>query len=125
MSDRDDDEPPEGEPLVHQRSIWPAIYPELLKLVKEHNPKLIFVCSNLGQLFRSSKFQRDETELVVTLTPILARTAEPAALAMPTDGFGPANDAGLFFLEQLYTTYRGPGPRPTGTLKGPVGFVLE
>ena len=79
----------------------------------------------LGQLFRSSKFQRDETELVVTVTPILARTAEPTALAMPTDGFGPANDAGMFFLEQLYSTYRGPAPRPTGTLKGPVGFVLE
>ena len=29
-----DGTPPEGEPLVHVRSIWPAIYPELLKLVR-------------------------------------------------------------------------------------------
>jgi pilus assembly protein CpaC len=79
----------------------------------------------LGQLFRSTKFQRDETELVVTVTPVLAKTAAPAALAMPTDGFGPSNDVGMYFLEKLYATYRGPGPRPPGVLKGPVGFVLE
>ena len=34
---------PEGEPLVHQRSIWPAIYPELLKLVQNHTSTIIFV----------------------------------------------------------------------------------
>jgi ATP-dependent Lhr-like helicase len=34
---------PEGEPLVHQRSIWPAIYPELLKLVQKHTSTIIFV----------------------------------------------------------------------------------
>ena len=38
-----DGTPPEGEPLVHQRSIWPAIYPELLKLVREHNSTIVFV----------------------------------------------------------------------------------
>jgi ATP-dependent Lhr-like helicase len=35
--------PAEGEPNAHVRSIWPAIYPELLKLVKEHNSTIIFV----------------------------------------------------------------------------------
>jgi ATP-dependent Lhr-like helicase len=39
----EDGNPPEGEPLAHVRSIWPAIYPELLKLVKEHNSTIIFV----------------------------------------------------------------------------------
>jgi ATP-dependent Lhr-like helicase len=38
-----DGNPPEGEPLVHVRSIWPAIYPELLKLVREHTSTIIFV----------------------------------------------------------------------------------
>jgi ATP-dependent helicase Lhr and Lhr-like helicase len=38
-----DGSPPEGEPLVHVRSIWPAIYPELLKLVREHTSTIIFV----------------------------------------------------------------------------------
>ena len=35
--------PAEGEPNAHVRSIWPAIYPELLKLVKEHNSTIVFV----------------------------------------------------------------------------------
>ena len=35
--------PAEGEPLAHVRSIWPAIYPELLELVQEHNSTIIFV----------------------------------------------------------------------------------
>ncbi len=38
-----DGNPPEGEPLVHVRSIWPAIYPELLKLVREHTSTIVFV----------------------------------------------------------------------------------
>jgi ATP-dependent Lhr-like helicase len=38
-----DGNPPEGKPLVHVRSIWPAIYPELLKLVREHTSTIIFV----------------------------------------------------------------------------------
>ncbi len=38
-----DGNPTDGEPLAHVRSIWPAIYPELLKLVKEHNSTIIFV----------------------------------------------------------------------------------
>ncbi|HSR95277.1 MAG TPA: DEAD/DEAH box helicase, partial [Solirubrobacterales bacterium] len=38
-----DGTPAEGEPLAHVRSIWPAIYPELLKLVREHNSTIIFV----------------------------------------------------------------------------------
>jgi ATP-dependent Lhr-like helicase len=39
----EDGNPPDGEPLVHVRSIWPAIYPELLKLVREHTSTIIFV----------------------------------------------------------------------------------
>ena len=38
-----DGQPPDGEPLAHVRSIWPAIYPELLKLVREHTSTIIFV----------------------------------------------------------------------------------
>ncbi|HWO16864.1 MAG TPA: DEAD/DEAH box helicase [Solirubrobacterales bacterium] len=39
----EDGTPPEGEPLAHVRSIWPAIYPELLKLVRQHTSTIIFV----------------------------------------------------------------------------------
>jgi ATP-dependent helicase Lhr and Lhr-like helicase len=39
----EDGSPADGEPNAHVRSIWPAIYPELLKLVKEHTSTIIFV----------------------------------------------------------------------------------
>jgi ATP-dependent Lhr-like helicase len=35
--------PTEIEPSAHVRSIWPAIYPKLLELVKEHTSTIIFV----------------------------------------------------------------------------------
>jgi ATP-dependent Lhr-like helicase len=38
-----DGSPTDGEPLAHVRSIWPAIYPELLKLVQEHTSTIVFV----------------------------------------------------------------------------------
>jgi len=39
----EDGKPTDGEPLAHVRSIWPAIYPELLKLVREHTSTIVFV----------------------------------------------------------------------------------
>jgi ATP-dependent Lhr-like helicase len=44
----EDGVPADGEPLAHVRSIWPAIYPELLKLVKEHTSTIIFVNNRRG-----------------------------------------------------------------------------
>jgi len=40
---KEDGNPSEGEPQAHIRSIWPAIYPELLKLVREHTSTIVFV----------------------------------------------------------------------------------
>jgi len=39
----EDGVPADGEPSAHVRSIWPAIYPELLKLVRAHNSTIVFV----------------------------------------------------------------------------------
>lgn len=45
----------------------------------------------LGPLFRSDRFQRRETELVIIVTPYLVQpVSDPGALAAPTDGFRPA-----------------------------------
>jgi len=47
----------------------------------------------LGPLFRSDRFRRAETELVIIVTPYLVRpVSDPRALAAPTDGFRPATD---------------------------------
>jgi pilus assembly protein CpaC len=47
----------------------------------------------LGALFRSDQFKRDETELVIMVTPYLVRPVSEKQLAAPTDGFQPPNDA--------------------------------
>ena len=78
----------------------------------------------LGALFRSTKFQRDETELVITISPLLTRPIDTAALALPTDGFGAANDVNMYLLQRLHALYRG-GRAPDGVIRGPMGFVLE
>jgi ATP-dependent Lhr-like helicase len=40
--------PTEIEPQAHVRSIWPAIYPELLKLVQQHTSTIVFVNNRRG-----------------------------------------------------------------------------
>jgi pilus assembly protein CpaC len=47
----------------------------------------------IGPLFRSSQFQRNETELVIIVTPYLVEpVSDPNKLVAPTDGFKPATD---------------------------------
>ncbi len=47
----------------------------------------------LGALFRSEQFRRDETELVIIVTPYLVRPVSDQKIPLPTDPFvrGPAN----------------------------------
>lgn len=41
----------------------------------------------LGPLFRSSRFQNNESELVIIITPYIVKPATEEQLALPTDGF--------------------------------------
>ncbi len=65
----------------------------------------------LGALFRSNDFLRGETELVVIATPYIVRPTDPAGLAAPTDGFAPASDLDMYFMNGLYARY-GAGKPP-------------
>ncbi|MBU3079029.1 type II and III secretion system protein family protein [Sphingomonas quercus] len=47
----------------------------------------------LGALFRSNSFKKDETELVIVVTPYLVRPVDAAKIALPTDGYKAATDA--------------------------------
>jgi ATP-dependent Lhr-like helicase len=63
--------PAEGEPNAHVRSIWPAIYPELLKLVREHNSTIIFVnarraAERLAKRLNELAAEEQELELPAT-----------------------------------------------------------
>ena len=54
----------------------------------------------IGALFRSSNFRRNETELVIVVTPYLVRPVSANQIALPTDGFRHANDAQRVLLGQ-------------------------
>jgi pilus assembly protein CpaC len=55
----------------------------------------------LGALFRSTAYRRDETELVVIITPYLVRPVS-TQMALPTDGYHAPNDIQNQFLGQTY-----------------------
>ncbi|MER8826446.1 type II and III secretion system protein family protein [Mesorhizobium sp. M0938] len=59
----------------------------------------------VGTLFRNSSNQKEETELVVIVTPRIVRPVKPGEqLATPFDKTRPANDPELFILGQLEVT---------------------
>jgi pilus assembly protein CpaC len=80
----------------------------------------------LGALFRSVDFQRDESELVITVTPYLVRPIGESAISLPTDGFAPASDVDMYFLGRLHGVYAPSQPAEnTAGYEGPIGYILE
>jgi pilus assembly protein CpaC len=84
----------------------------------------------LGALFRSTQFQRDESELVIIVTPYIVRPVSSKRLASPTDGFVAPNDSerylsGASYRPQIVNHAQPPLGRTGGTLLGPVGFDLD
>jgi pilus assembly protein CpaC len=55
----------------------------------------------LGALFRSTSFNKAETELVITVTPHLIRPVAPTVLALPTDRVQPALEPDQFLLGKI------------------------
>ena len=83
----------------------------------------------LGALFRSSAFQRNETELVVILSAYVVQSVDrPDALSLPSDGFAPASDIKRFLFGRLQDTYTKRGAEPPvspAELQGPYGFIVQ
>jgi pilus assembly protein CpaC len=52
----------------------------------------------IGALFRSTRFDRNETELVITVTPHVVRPVKPDALHLPADQFRAPDEASQFLL---------------------------
>ncbi len=84
----------------------------------------------IGPLFRSTKFQKAESELVIIVTPYIVRPVN-TQLASPTNGFRPPHDSErILFGANHRATPTGPNTPPLGRdgtpgLVGPVGFILE
>jgi pilus assembly protein CpaC len=64
----------------------------------------------LGVLFRSQNFQKGETELLILVTPHLAKPVLPADIRLPTDNVTEAGDFGFFLGGNL----EGRAPRNAG-----------
>ncbi len=80
----------------------------------------------LGTLFRSRDFVRNETELVIIVTPYLSKPVARNALAKPDDNFNAASDgAGMFLgrVNRVYGTMQ--TDRPAGRYHGVVGFIYK
>jgi pilus assembly protein CpaC len=75
----------------------------------------------VGALFRGDSFQRQQQELVITVTPYLvAPVNNPGALASPDDGWTPANDL------QRILFLRDNGTQSAGTtIPGDAGFMVQ
>ena len=75
----------------------------------------------IGMLFKSTNFQRDETELVITVTPRLVRPVPNYALKVPTDRAGPPNESDLFLFGRTDTGVpQGPGATGVPPANAPV-----
>ncbi|GAA4744804.1 type II and III secretion system protein family protein [Sphingomonas daechungensis] len=95
----------------------------------------------IGSLFRSTGFQRDETELVMIVTPRLVKPVRAGSMKVPTDRVQQPNEADLFLLgrtdtgvapiqelgpQQTRTPPPSPPAAPGGSAaKKPVGFEKE
>jgi pilus assembly protein CpaC len=74
----------------------------------------------LGALFRSNGFQRNETELVIIITPYLVKPVNsPSQIALPSDGYRAPGDAGRILLGELGNGGGGPRPVPVAAPGGP------
>jgi len=80
----------------------------------------------LGALFRSDKFQRNETELVIVVTPYVVRpVANPTTLRLPTDGWTAPNDIErILLLRQTgFPPHGSSGATPH--VPGSAGFIVQ
>lgn len=80
----------------------------------------------LGTLFRSRDFIKEETELVVIVTPYLVKPVSRQDLGAPSDGLAEATDAKGIFLGHFNRIYgHNPAAAPVSDLKGDYGFIVE
>lgn len=80
----------------------------------------------LGTLFRSKDFVRNETELVIIITPYLSKPTSRAALNAPTDNFTPTSDGAGMFLGRVNRVYgTAKTNKPDGRYHGVVGFIYK
>jgi pilus assembly protein CpaC len=80
----------------------------------------------LGALFKSSDYQRNESELVILITPYITRPTARNDMARPDDNFTPASDGAQMFLNKVNRVYGSAQTKlPNGRYHGVVGFIYK
>ena len=80
----------------------------------------------LGTLFRSRDYQRNETELLIFVTPIIVKPIAPSAVVKPDDGFTEATDPQAWLLGRMNKLYATPSnPEAAKNYRGHVGFIQD
>ena len=79
----------------------------------------------LGSLFNSRAYQKNQSEMVVIVTPYIVNPTHEKALATPTDGFNAATDRQAILFGRLNKVYGTPGKHPNGVYHGKVGYIIE
>ena len=84
----------------------------------------------LGSLFRSAEYQRQQSELVIIVTPYLVTPTIGEALALPTDRIRPPTEAELFLNGTLGVRTSAPTQGAAGEVarqdfSGSFGYVME
>ena len=81
----------------------------------------------LGTLFRSQDFIKRETELMVLVTPYVAKPSSRQQLARPTDGLSPASDLKSNILGHMNRIYGKnlPTEAEGGLKDSTIGFIVD
>jgi pilus assembly protein CpaC len=80
----------------------------------------------LGQLFRSQDFMKNQTELMVLVTPYVVRAVAQKELSRPDDGFAPASDIQSSLLGQINRIYGISGRvEQAGIYQTNFGFIID
>ena len=80
----------------------------------------------LGALFRSRDYQRQETELMISVTPYIAKAVSPGDITRPDDGFVDASDPQTVLLGRLNKLYGIAGSgAPNRGYAGKAGYITD
>jgi pilus assembly protein CpaC len=77
----------------------------------------------LGALFRSTSFRKNETELIVIVTPHLVKPLDMAKQTLPTDQYVEPNDLEFYLLGNMEGRGK-PNPVKGSGLEGQFGHIL-
>jgi pilus assembly protein CpaC len=80
----------------------------------------------LGALFRSRDYLRNETELLIVVTPYIVHAVDPSQIVRPDENFQEASDPQTWFLgrvNRIYSTSESLQPMPG--YSGKIGFITQ